>query len=144
MTVQIDHALEEIRRFRPSPEFAAQAVADARPLRGRAPPTASASGPTRPASCCTGTSPSPGPSTGRTRRSRSGSTTASSTSPYNCLDRHVAAGNGDRVAIHWEGEPGDSRDITYAELTAEVKRAANVLDEPRHRRAATASPSTCR
>lgn len=46
---------------------------------------------------------------------------------YNCLDRHVLAGNGDRVAFHWEGEPGDSRDITYAELTAEVKRAANVL-----------------
>ena len=46
---------------------------------------------------------------------------------YNCLDRHVEAGNGDRVAIHWEGEPGDSRAITYAELTAEVKRAANVL-----------------
>jgi acetyl-CoA synthetase len=46
---------------------------------------------------------------------------------YNCLDRHVLAGHGDRVAIHWEGEPGDSRSITYAELTAEVKRAANVL-----------------
>jgi acetyl-CoA synthetase len=46
---------------------------------------------------------------------------------YNCLDRHVEAGNGDRVAIHWEGEPGDTRDLTYAELTAEVKKAANVL-----------------
>ncbi|HWM35246.1 MAG TPA: acetate--CoA ligase [Pseudolysinimonas sp.] len=46
---------------------------------------------------------------------------------YNCLDRHVEAGLGDRVAIHWEGEPGDSRSITYAELTAEVKRAANAL-----------------
>jgi len=46
---------------------------------------------------------------------------------YNCLDRHVIAGNGDRVALHWEGEPGDSRSYTYAELTAEVKRAANVL-----------------
>jgi hypothetical protein len=32
----------------------------------------------------------------------------------NCLDRHVAAGNGDKVAIHWEGEPGDTRVITYA------------------------------
>jgi acetyl-CoA synthetase len=46
---------------------------------------------------------------------------------YNCLDRHVLAGNGDRVAIHWEGEPGDSRSITYAELTAEVKKAANLF-----------------
>src|SRR6478735_4657621 len=46
---------------------------------------------------------------------------------YNCLDRHVLAGNGDRVAIHWEGEPGDSRSVTYSELTAQVKRAANAL-----------------
>ena len=48
---------------------------------------------------------------------------------YNCLDRHVAEGRGDRVALHWEGEPGDSRRITYAELTHEVKRAANVLTQ---------------
>ncbi|MGV9889425.1 acetate--CoA ligase [Streptomyces sp. NPDC003395] len=46
---------------------------------------------------------------------------------YNCLDRHVAAGLGERVAFHWEGEPGDTRTITYAELTAEVCRAANAL-----------------
>ena len=45
----------------------------------------------------------------------------------NCLDRHVANGLGDRVAIHFEGEPGDTRAITYAELTYEVKRAANML-----------------
>ncbi|MGO1397976.1 MAG: acetate--CoA ligase [Brevibacterium yomogidense] len=45
----------------------------------------------------------------------------------NCLDRHVEAGNGDRVAIHFEGEPGDTRSITYAELTTEVKKAANAL-----------------
>ena len=46
---------------------------------------------------------------------------------YNCLDRHVLAGRGDRVALHFEGEPGDSLAITYAELTASVKRAANLL-----------------
>jgi acetyl-CoA synthetase len=46
---------------------------------------------------------------------------------YNCLDRHVLAGNGDRVAIHWEGEPGDTRTITYAELTEEVKKAATAM-----------------
>jgi acetyl-CoA synthetase len=46
---------------------------------------------------------------------------------YNCLDRHVLAGNGDRVAIYGEGEPGDQRVYTYAELTAEVKRLANVF-----------------
>ncbi len=47
----------------------------------------------------------------------------------NCLDRHVAAGHGDKVAIHFEGEPGDKRTITYAELTAEVCKAANALTE---------------
>ncbi|MDQ1375095.1 MAG: acetyl-CoA synthetase, partial [Actinomycetota bacterium] len=46
---------------------------------------------------------------------------------YNCLDRHVAAGRGDRVAFHWEGEPGDTRTITYAQLLDEVQRFANVL-----------------
>src|SRR5947209_3671474 len=48
---------------------------------------------------------------------------------YNCLDRHVEAGHGDQVAYHWEGEPGDTRTITYAELTQEVCRAANALVE---------------
>src|SRR3954462_10628947 len=47
---------------------------------------------------------------------------------YNCVDRHVEAGNGDRVAIHWEGEPvDDKRTITYAELKDEVCKAANAL-----------------
>ncbi|WP_430592285.1 acetate--CoA ligase [Humidisolicoccus flavus] len=46
---------------------------------------------------------------------------------FNCLDRHVIAGLGDKVALHWEGEPGDQRTITYAELTAEVQRLSNVL-----------------
>jgi acetyl-CoA synthetase len=46
---------------------------------------------------------------------------------YNCLDRHVEAGLGDRVAIHWEGEPGDTRTITYGDLHREVCRAANAL-----------------
>jgi len=45
----------------------------------------------------------------------------------NCLDRHVKAGRGDRVALIWEGEPGDVRRITYAELLAQVQRCANVL-----------------
>ncbi len=48
---------------------------------------------------------------------------------YNCTDRHVEAGRGDRVALHFEGEPGDTRTYTYAELTAAVKRAANALAE---------------
>ena len=45
----------------------------------------------------------------------------------NCLDRHVANGIGDRVAYHWEGEPGDKRTITYSDLLEEVKKFANVL-----------------
>ncbi|WP_370945206.1 acetate--CoA ligase [Amycolatopsis sp. cg5] len=46
---------------------------------------------------------------------------------YNCVDRHVESGHGDQIAIHWVGEPGDSRDITYAELKDEVSKAANGL-----------------
>ncbi len=45
----------------------------------------------------------------------------------NCVDRHVAAGLGDRVAFHWEGEPGDTRTVTYRDLQEEVCRAANAL-----------------
>ena len=47
----------------------------------------------------------------------------------NCVDRHVAAGNGDRVAIYFEGEPGDSEAITYFELQHRVNQAANALTE---------------
>jgi acetyl-CoA synthetase len=46
---------------------------------------------------------------------------------YNCLDRHVEVGLGDRVAFHWEGEPGDTRTITYAELLDDVGHFANAL-----------------
>jgi acetyl-CoA synthetase len=46
---------------------------------------------------------------------------------YNCLDRHVEAGRGDRVAYHWEGEPGDTRTITYADLLHDVAQLANAL-----------------
>jgi acetyl-CoA synthetase len=46
---------------------------------------------------------------------------------YNCLDRHVDAGHGDQVAYHWEGEPGDTRTITYSQLLADVSRLANAL-----------------
>ncbi len=46
---------------------------------------------------------------------------------YNCLDRHVEGGGGDKVAYYWEGEPGDTRTITYEDLYVEVCRFANVL-----------------
>ncbi len=48
---------------------------------------------------------------------------------YNCLDRHIEAGKGAKVAIHWEGEPGDTRTITYGELLDDVSRFANALLE---------------
>ncbi len=48
---------------------------------------------------------------------------------YNCVDRHVERGLGDKVAYHWIGEPGDTRTITYADLHREVQKAANALKE---------------
>lgn len=48
---------------------------------------------------------------------------------YNCVDRHVEAGRGAKVALYFEGEPGDRRAVTYAQLQAEVCRAANALEE---------------
>jgi acetyl-CoA synthetase len=48
---------------------------------------------------------------------------------YNCLDRHVEAGRGDKVAFHWRGEEGEERDVTYADLLRDVKRLANVLKD---------------
>jgi acetyl-CoA synthetase len=48
---------------------------------------------------------------------------------YNCLDRHIEAGNGDRVAYHWRGEEGEEREITYADLHRDVQRFANALKD---------------
>ena len=48
---------------------------------------------------------------------------------YNCVDRHVEAGNGDRVAFHWRGEEGEQRDVTYADLHRDVQKFANALKD---------------
>src|SRR5215208_2333381 len=48
---------------------------------------------------------------------------------YNCVDRHVEAGNGDRVAFHWRGEEGEQRDVTYADLPRDVPKFANALKD---------------
>src|SRR5919112_3198523 len=48
---------------------------------------------------------------------------------HNALDRHVEAGRGDKVALHWRGEEGEERDLTYADLLRDVKRLANVLKD---------------
>ena len=126
MSVKIDNLLHETRRFPPTPEFAAQAVGTAQLYRDAAADRLEFWA-------------------DQAREllhwQKPFTKTLDWTNPpfakwfedgelnvaWNCLDRHVLAGNGDRVALHFEGEPGDSRDITYAELTAEVKRAANVL-----------------
>ena len=124
-TTSIDSLLHEDRRFAPSPEFAAAAVASpalydearadrlgfwaerARELHWHTPFTQTLDWSKAPFA----------------RWFADGELNVA----FNCLDRHVLAGNGDRVAIHWEGEPGDTRTFTYAELTREVKRAANML-----------------
>ncbi|MGB4776865.1 acetate--CoA ligase [Microbacterium sp.] len=127
MSSQIDHLLNETRRFAPSPEFAAEAVAtvalyeqadadreafwaeQARELHWHTPFTQVLDWSNPPFA----------------QWFADGELNVA----YNCLDRHVEAGRGDRVALLWEGEPGDSRRITYAELTDEVKRLANVLTD---------------
>lgn len=126
MSTQIDHLLNETRRFAPPEGFAAQAVGSAdlyaraaedregfwadqaRELHWETPFTEVLDWSTPPFARWFG----------------DGELNVA----YNCLDRHVEAGHGDRVALLWEGEPGDARAITYAELTAEVSRLANVLE----------------
>jgi acetate--CoA ligase len=125
MSSQIDHLLDETRRFAPSEEFAKNAVAtadlyaqaeadreafwgeQARALHWHKPFTQVLDWSNPPFA----------------QWFADGELNVA----YNCLDRHVEAGLGDRVALLWEGEPGDERRITYAELTDEVKRLANVL-----------------
>ncbi|MFT3797049.1 acetate--CoA ligase [Microbacterium sp.] len=127
MSSQIDHLLNENRRFAPSPEFAANAVAtaelyaqadadrdgfwaeQARALHWHTPFTQVLDWSNPPFA----------------QWFADGELNVA----YNCLDRHVEAGLGDRVALLWEGEPaGDERRVTYGELTDEVKRVANVLE----------------
>ena len=126
MNMQIEHSLEEIRRFRPSPEFRAQAVgtkalyaeaaedrlgfwADrARELHWHTPFTQTLDWSNPPFA----------------QWFADGELNVA----YNCLDRHVENGLGERVAIYFEGEPGDTRAVSYAELLGEVKRAANALE----------------
>ena len=63
---------------------------------------------------------------------------------HNCLDRHVDAGIGDRVAFHWRGEEGEQEDWTYADLLRDVQRLRERPEVTRRRAAATSSGSSCR
>ena len=137
-------ALLEVERFEPPAEFREQALwSDPRSTR-RPRPTPRPGGCARRPSCSTGS------------RSRAEALDDSNPPFYkwfadgrlnasaNCLDRHVEAGRGDRVAYHWRGEEGEERDVTYAELLRDVaalrQRAAATAASAR----ATWSGSTCR
>ena len=100
-----------------------------RGLRRGPTPTPRRSGRSRP-SGSTGTRSGTGCSTGTTRRSPSGSSAAASTRRTTASTGTSAAGKGDKVALHWVGEPADdTRDITYAELKDQVCQAANALTD---------------
>ncbi|GAA5147839.1 acetate--CoA ligase [Microbacterium pseudoresistens] len=126
MSSQIDHLLEESRQFPPSPEFAAQAVAKPE-LYERAAADREAFWADQARELLHWHTPFTETLDWSTPPFAKWFADGELNVAYNCLDRHVEAGNGDRVALLWEGEPGDERRITYAELTDEVKRLANVL-----------------
>ncbi|MGW8484623.1 acetate--CoA ligase [Microbacterium sp. NPDC055903] len=126
MSSQIDHLLDETRRFSPSAEFAANAVATPA-LYDRAAEDREAFWGEQAENLLHWQTPFTQVLDWSTPPFAKWFADGALNVAYNCLDRHVEAGAGDRVAILWEGEPGDSRRITYAELTDEVKRTANVL-----------------
>ncbi|HEY9424631.1 MAG TPA: acetate--CoA ligase [Microterricola sp.] len=126
MSVQIDTSLEEIRRFRPSPEFVAQSVADAS-LYADAKADRLGFWATQARELLHWNKPFTQTLDWSNPPFAKWFDDGELNVAYNCLDRHVLAGNGDRIALHFEGEPGDSRSYSYAELTAEVKKAANLL-----------------
>ncbi|GAA4198120.1 acetate--CoA ligase [Microbacterium oryzae] len=128
MSSQIDHLFTESRRFAPSPEFAAQAVAGA-DLYERAKADREGFWGEQAQELLHWEKPFTQVLDWSTPPFAKWFADGELNVAYNCLDRHVEAGNGDRVALLWEGEPGDSRRVTYAELTDEVKRLANVLTD---------------
>lgn len=126
MSTQIDSLMHEDRRFPPSEEFAAQAIASAE-LYERASSDRLAFWAEQSRELLTWSKPFTKTLDWSNPPFATWFDDGELNVAYNCLDRHVEAGNGDRVALHWEGEPGDTRTITYAELTAEVKRVANLF-----------------
>jgi acetyl-CoA synthetase len=126
MSSQIDHLLEESRKFPPSEEFVAQTIDDPA-MYAKADADRDAFWGEQARDLLTWSKPFTRVLDWTNPPFAKWFDDGELNVAYNCLDRHVEAGNGDRVAIHWEGEPGDSRSITYAELTDEVKRTANVL-----------------
>ncbi len=127
MSGQIDHLLNESRRFSPSPEFTAQAIGQSA-LYEEAAADREAFWARQANELISWETPFTEVLDWSTPPFATWFGDGKLNVAYNCLDRHVEAGNGDRVALLWEGEPGDSRAITYAELTDMVKRLSNVLE----------------
>jgi acetyl-CoA synthetase len=127
MTTQIDHLLNESRHFAPPAEFAADAVAT-RELYARAEADREAFWAEQSRELLHWQTPFTRVLDWSNPPFATWFGDGELNVAENCLDRHVEAGHGDRVALLWEGEPGDSRAVTYAELTDEVKRLANVLE----------------
>jgi acetyl-CoA synthetase len=128
MSETLSNLAREERRFEPPADLAATPTSRRRPMTGP-PRTTRRSGP-KPPSVSTGARSGTRSSTGRTLPSPSGSSAGTINAAVNCADRHVEAGNGRQVALHWVGEPADdARDITYSDLKDEVCRAANALTE---------------
>ncbi|WP_396657485.1 acetate--CoA ligase [Microbacterium sp.] len=125
---QIDHLLNETRRFAPPAEFAAQAVATAE-LYEQAAEDLEGFWAERARELVHWHTPFTEVLDWNNPPFAKWFADGELNVAYNCLDRHVEAGIGDRVALLWEGENGDERRVTYAELTDEVKRLANVLQE---------------
>jgi acetyl-CoA synthetase len=127
MTTQIDHLLNESRHFAPPAEFAADAVAT-RELYARAEADREAFWAEQSRELLHWQTPFTRVLDWSNPPFATWFGDGELNVAENCLDRHVEAGHGDRVALLWEGEPGDSRAVTYAELADEVKRLANVLE----------------
>jgi acetyl-CoA synthetase len=127
MSSQIDHLLDETRRFAPSEEFAANAVAT-RELYERAEADREGFWADQARELLHWHTPFTEVLDWSRPPFAKWFADGRLNIAYNCLDRHVEAGNGERVALLWEGETGDDRRVTYAELTDEVKRLSNVLE----------------
>ncbi len=126
MSSQIDHLLNETRQFAPSAEFADNAIAT-REMYAEAKADREAFWADQARELLTWSTPFTQVLDWSNPPFAKWFADGKLNVAYNCLDRHVEAGNGDRVALYFEGEPGDSRAVTYAELTDEVKRLSNVL-----------------
>ncbi|MBV0895511.1 acetate--CoA ligase [Microbacterium sp. NC79] len=128
MSSQIDHLLNETRKFAPSPEFVDNAIAT-QEMYAEAKADREAFWADQARELLTWSTPFTEVLDWTNPPFAKWFADGKLNVAYNCLDRHVEAGNGDRVALLFEGEPGDTREVTYAQLTDEVKRLANVLTD---------------